>query len=305
MKWPTTGPGAGAPLARRWLLNLALLALVAALALVLWFRPGEEAAPEAPPLTPLARAAIDAIAITRPGEADVRLERREDGAWRLTAPIEARVDPFTLDALVDLAGAPTDRTVATEAGDLARFGLAPPELTVRLNQTEVHFGAAHPLEDRRYARHDSRVYLLPVRYYRAASAPYTNFIDTRLIEPGRKLTALALPGFRLTLEDGTWRRAPALEPLSSDRINAFVDDWKHARALRVQPYAGDPVRQRITLTAEGPEAGAAEITVGILAREPELVLYRPDEGLQYHLPASLAERLLTLAPEEERARTEE
>src|SRR5690606_37970034 len=206
--------------------------------------------------------------------------------------IEARVHEFTLDPLLDLAGAPTDRPVATEGADLGRFGLAPPEVTVRLNDAAVEFGAAHPLEDRRYARHGSRVYLLPVRYYRAAAAPYTNLIDTRLIDPGHKLTALALPGFQLALEDGTWRRTPPLEPLSSDRINAFVDDWKHARALRVQPYAGEPVRERITLSVERPEDGSTQITVGILAREPELVLYRPDEGLQYHFPAALAQRLL-------------
>ena len=287
-------PGQGAPLARRWLLNLALLALVVALALLLWLRPDGDAESEAAPLTPLARDAIRTIVIERGGEPAVRLTQ-SDGAWRLTAPLEARVDAFTLDTLLDLAGAPADRPVPLENGDLGRFGLAPPELSVRLNDTTVHFGAAHPLEDRRYAQHGERVYLLPVRFYRAAASPYTNFIDTRLIEPGRKLAALALPGFALTLEDGTWRREPAIESLSSDRINAFIDDWKHARALRVQQYADEPVRERITLTLEGPEGGQSRVTVGILAREPELVLYRPDEGLQYHFPQAMAERLLQIS----------
>lgn len=287
-------PGGDAPLTRRWLLNLALLALVAALALALWFATGEEKQAEAAPLTALARDAITSIGLERAGEPDVRLEKRE-GGWRLTAPIEARVDAFTLDNLLDLAAAPTDRPVATGDGDLARFGLAPAELSVRLNQEEIRFGAAHPLEDRRYAEYRSQAYLLPVRFYRAAAAPYANFIDTRLIEPGRKLTALALPEFTLALEKGTWRRAPPIESLSSDRINAFVDDWQHARALRVQKYAGKPVRERIQLTLEGPEGAGSEVTLGILQREPELVLYRADEGLQYHFPQAMAERLLQIS----------
>lgn len=299
-------PGGAAPLARRWLLNLVLLAVVAGLALLLWYRAGEAPAPEAAPLTPLVREAIRSIDIERPGEPAVRLARTDSG-WRLSAPIEARVDAFTLDSLLDLAAAPTDRPVAPGDGDLARFGLAEPGITVRLNETEVHFGAAHPLEDRRYVQYDSRVYLLPVRFYRAAAAPYANFIDTRLVEPGRKLTALRLLDFSLTLEGGTWRREPALEALSSDRINAFVDDWKHARALRVEKYAGEPVRSRIVLTLAGADGAGdeTEVTVGILAREPELVLYRPDEGLQYHFPQSLEERLLSLAPEKESVKSDE
>jgi len=35
----------------------------------------------------------------------------------------------------------------------------------------------------------------------------------------------------------------------------------------------------------------------ILAREPEVILYRPDEGLDYHLPPDVGERLL--APKNE------
>lgn len=283
-----------APIARRWLLNLALLAVVVALGLFLWYRPAGESEPEAPPLTPLAPDAVQRIEIERPEQPPVRLVRAE-GAWRLTAPVAARVDTFAVDSLLTLTEAPADRPVKTGGGDLAPFGLDRPAVTVRLDDAEVRFGTAHPIENERYILYESGVYLVPARFYDYASVSYTDFIDTRLLAPGRELVALELPGFTLTLEDGTWRREPEIEALSSDRINAFVNDWRHARALNVQKYAGDPVQERLTLTVAAPDGEPSALTIGILARSPELVLYRPDEGLQYHFPEAMGERLLSIS----------
>jgi hypothetical protein len=39
--------------------------------------------------------------------------------------------------------------------------------------------------------------------------------------------------------------------------------------------------------------GGAELALGLLAREPELVLRRADEKLQYHFRADAAKRLLS------------
>jgi len=39
--------------------------------------------------------------------------------------------------------------------------------------------------------------------------------------------------------------------------------------------------------------GGAELALGLLAREPELVLLRADEKLQYHFRADAAKRLLS------------
>lgn len=281
------------PLTRRWLLNLALLAIVVALGGYAWYHAGR--APEAtkPTLTTLRADAVLAIELARPQQPAVRLERT-DGQWRLTAPIKARADSFAVDSLLRLAQAPMDSTITPADPELARYGLDRPGLTVRLDDAEIRFGEAHPLKDEHYVQYESRVHLISNRYYAQAAAPYTNFIDSRLIEPGRKLTGFKLPDFTLTMRDGEWRREPAIEALSSDRINGFVDDWRHARALQVEKYSGKKTQEQVVITAENPDGGQTELRVEVLARKPELVLYRPDEGLEYHFPEDTARRLLEL-----------
>jgi len=96
-------------------------------------------------------------------------------------------------------------------------------------------------------------------------------------------------------KDGGWQRRPERAALSSDLINDFVIEWQQASALSVQRHSGKRPSAWISLTlASG--AKPASVRVGVLAREPELVLYRPDEGLDYHFPAELGKRLLQLEP---------
>jgi hypothetical protein len=95
---------------------------------------------------------------------------------------------------------------------------------------------------------------------------------------------------------GAWQMAPANKELTSDRINAFVEEWRHAQALSVTEYSGKTAHEKINF---GFAAGSPlkNLEIGILAHKPELVLYRRDEGLQYHFPEELGARLLQLRPE--------
>ncbi len=291
------------PLARRWWLNLALLALVAALGLYAWYRAGQPAEAPKTTLTALPADAVQAIEIVRPQAAPVRLERR-DGEWRLAAPLEARADSFAVEALLRILRAPIESTITTAASDLARYGLDRPRATVRFGTTEIRFGEIHPLKDQYYVQYGEAVHLIASHYYAQATTPPTSLIDSRLLEPGRKPVGFKLPGFTLTLKDGEWQREPKIEALSSDRINGFVDDWRHARALQVEKYSGKKARERVVITVENPDGGKSELIIGVLARQPELVLYRPDEGLEYRFPEDTAQRLLNLKTEDRGQKTE-
>ena len=283
-----------APLRRRWLLNLGLLVLVAGLGLFAWYRAGVQPEQTKQPLTNLTADTVRFIEVERPQRLIVRLER-VDGDWRLTAPIDARGDSFAIGSLLQLLQAPIEGSVASTGTALARFGLDPPQVTVRFDGAVIRFGEVHPLKNEHFVQHGTAVHLLPSRYYASAAAPHTNYIDSRLIEPGRRPIALKLADFALTLDDdGTWRREPTFTGLSSDRINAFVDEWRHARALQVQEYAGRKPQARVVLTLENPDGSRSELAIGVLAREPELILHRPDEDLQYHFPAGMDQRLLNL-----------
>jgi len=119
---------------------------------------------------------------------------------------------------------------------------------------------------------------------------------TRLLEDGRKPVNLKLPDFTLTLKDGTWRRQPKDEKLATDSINRFVDEWRHARALTVDRYSGKRVHEWIKMGFA--RDGKQEVLrIGILAYKPDFILYRKDEGLEYHFPEDTGKRLLKIHEE--------
>jgi hypothetical protein len=57
----------------------------------------------------------------------------------------------------------------------------------------------------------------------------------------------------------------------------------------VQPQSAKSARETFRIHLKS----GASFTLGVVAREPELVLARSDETLQYHFRAELAKRLLS------------
>lgn len=279
----------------RWLVNLALFVVVAALATFAWYRTGERGKDERAPLTPVAASDVRQITIRQPTRAPIVLERAHAG-WRMRAPISARANGFVVDNLLRVLRAPIEATVPAAAP--ARYGVGEQSLSVRFDDLEVTFGQQHPLKDLYYARAGDAIHLIARHYYATAAGAYTNYIDARLLEEDRSPIAFQLPGFTLTLADGAWKRQPEDAHISNDRINDFVEEWRHARALSVERYSRRAVVDRIRISFETDDSARKTLTLGILARQPELVLYRQDEGLEYHFPADTGKRLLGLTADE-------
>lgn len=280
----------------RWLLNLAIALFIGTLILVAVLKPGSRPAPENPPLTALAPDAIQHIRIQRPKRPDLVLDKQGDN-WRLTAPRSARANNFRVDELARLATAPTTVRFPAVADELEKYGLDHPLATVFLNDTEIRFGAMHPLQNELYVLCGNQVQLVPAAALRTALTPPDDWLSPALLEDKLKLLSLRLPGFSLKQNtQGAWVRTPALPDLASDTVNRFVDEWRLARALSVTSWSGKPFRERVTISvADGDKSRAIEF--GILARKPELVLVRLDEKLEYHFPEESGSRLLELAPE--------
>jgi hypothetical protein len=275
----------------RWILNLVLAGVIATLAAFLYFKPAGDPS-VGPPLTALAADAVTQIRIER-GTQTIELEKTDIG-WRLRAPLAARANRFNVDSLLRITSAPS--SFQATPSELGTYGLDQPTLRLRLNDEEIAIGAIHPMRQQHYVRYRDTVHLIPSAVLTAAFQPYTGFIDTQLLEHGRKLAALRLPGLRLELQDGTWRREPHDPQLSVDRLNGFVAEWEHARALSVAKLAARPAQGAVQLTFEQ-DGKRQTLTLDILAARPELVLARRDEGLEYHFPEDVGKRLLTLAAE--------
>lgn len=291
-------PGNSAPLAtppglrRRWLLNAALLVLIGLLAWLAIHRAGQENGAAGPPLTALAADAVMQIRIERPGHPAITLEKTGN-EWRLTAPVQARANPFNVENLLRILTAPGATRFPAVAQDPAKFGLDQPQSRVRFGDEEIVFGALHPLNNRIYVRHGSEIALIPAHYLSGALYPYNNFIDSRLFEEDRRITAIRLPDFTLTQKDGVWHRQPVQAGLTSDRINDFAAEWQNARALGIEKYSGKEILDRIEITSLRDDK-TEKLTLGILAYKPDFVLFRKDEHLEYHFTEDTGKRLLNI-----------
>lgn len=282
-------------LKNRWLVNLALTIVVLTLAGAVYFKRAHEDGVDSAALTPLDPAEITRIRIER-GDTAIMVLEKTGLDWRLTAPLAARANTFNIDQLLRLTGAKSATRIPADGADLKQYGLDKPQVQLWLNATLIAFGAIHPFKDLHYVRYGETVNLIPSHHFAPVAYPYTNYIDTRLLEAQRAPIAIELPGFTVELKDGSWRRVPEIKDLSGDRVNNFVEDWRHAQALSVERYGGTPVQARIRI-GFGENGQHSVLTLGILAHKPEFILYRQDEELEYHFPGETGKRLLNLAPE--------
>lgn len=277
----------------RWLLNLALLVAVVALGALYVYHRDEQKTRGGPPLTAIAPDSITRLRLERPGRPDIALQRK-DGAWRMTEPLAARASRFNAETLLRVAGARSELALAAAADGLAQYGLAAPQVRLRLDDEVIAFGSLHPFRHQVYVLYRNEVHLIPGQALGAVNRGYSHFLDGRLLEEDARLTALNLPGFTLRLEDGAWRRQPPDRTLGADRLSEFVAQWSNAYALSVERYGGRPALAAIRLTVARGEQKPKTLALGILQYKPEFVLWRQDEGLQYHFPEETGKKLLRL-----------
>lgn len=283
----------------RWLLNAALALFIAALLLWIHFRPpGGHKHADRPPLTRLVPDQITHIRLVRPGRRTIMLAKQR-GRWRISAPVSARADRFRIDSLLHVAKARVEDRFAAPARALAKYGLNDPDATLWLDGQKIEFGGSNALGGLQYVRYRGHVDLIATESFKPAALRLNDFYSSRLIQKNRRPVAFVFPDFRLTSHRGIWKVEPPNPHLSTDAINSFVDEWRYARALSVGRDHQKPVTGRILVryvTRGKPAAGPPHVmTIDIIERKPELVLYRPDEGLDYHFPSQMGRHLLNLS----------
>ena len=271
-------------------LNLFLLALVLLLGALAWLRPGlEQAPPER--VSDLDAAGVQRIRILHDDQSLV-LERRGEHWWLAGDP-PVPADRFQVDTLLGLLREVAVRSYDPAGLDAQAVGLEPPVAVIEFDGRAFRFGTTEPLEGLRYVQAGARIYLIDDRYGPLLQAGRAQLASRRLLPPGTRLGAIALPGQRLERDaQGRWRLDPPQPALSADDIQQFVTAWEEARALWVRSAegaadaAGPAVRLR---TAEG-----EEIRFLIRRDEEGSALLRPALGLAYRLSEATAGELLAL-----------
>jgi len=285
-------------MATRGLLNLVLVVLALVMGLIIYFEPGLEPADIPQPLTTLL-VADDAIGIhiERVKYDPVSFIKR-NGRWYLvTEQQELPASTFQLQALLRLLETSSTSQYAADTVDLAALGLDPPQATVTIDDVAILFGNTAPLDGKRYLQIDATVHLIEDRYQHLINAGWTNFVERKLLPADKSISRLQLPDMTLTLTDkDQWQLSPGKPGISADAIQQLLDRWDRVSALYARRYDGRTSDEIITLEfSDSPEP----LTFMVIAHSPELVLARPDWGIQYHLTHDAEETLLTLGEPEQ------
>ena len=266
-------------------LNVALLFGVVVVGVFVYLQSPADA-PVEHAVSRLTPAAAMSVRIERPGAVAVVLGKKKD-TWFLVSPFAARADEFMVQRLLAILRA---RTVHRfPAKELARFDLERPQARLIIDGQRFDFGLVNELSREQYVLTGKAVYALSTRYGLALPARPAALASRRLLAPGEALVRIAPPGFAVTDRQGRWVLDPARQDLSQDQINRWVDEWRSASALRIEPYQQGEPQNAVQLELRNGET----LSVGILSRKPELVLLRPDQRLQYHFVAEVGKRLLS------------
>lgn len=266
-------------------LNALLAVVVAALGTWAYFKPARDA-PVAHPLSALKSSEVASLHIERPGAASISLEKKA-GAWVMTAPFAARGDESRVRRLLEILEAKSAHRLA--ATDLSRFELDRPQARVTIGRQAFSFGMVNAVTREQYLLTDGTVFTVNPNYGTALPAHPAEMASPRLLGPAEKPVRFESKAFAVAQRDGKWTQTPAAKDLSQDDFLRWVELWQLAAAARVEPYVkGKPLETIRIQLKDG-----ATLPLGVLAREPELVLLRSDEKLQYHFRPELAKRLLS------------
>lgn len=279
----------------RWLLNVALAALVIGLAWLAWQRPGGVEEPLAPKLTDLSPEQVESILIEQSERQPMRLSKQADGTWVLNEPVRVRVLPYKVRSLLDLLTTPSLSVVPREKmGNPEQFGLTSASVRLTLNDLLVRFGGTNPIGMRRYVEVAGVIHLIDDRFYHHVRGDWTDWIDRQLIPQGISLQSIHSDQFQLTRQGGKWRLEPDLGA-GADVVAQFVDRWKMAQAMRItplQPRTGDPLPEINIVWQEGTPGVQGGLKLELSRTADEVILRAPQLSIQYHLTEEGARHLL-------------
>lgn len=281
----------------RWLINLGLLVVIAGLTLFLYLNPKKDAPSlNAVKVSELSQADVVRVGIEFPAKNPVVLEKR-DGNWFLVQPYAARAGLVPVSKILAILNA--ESVDKFDASDLARFGLDNPSLRLKLDDKEILFGTYNPVNGQQYIAFGNSVYLVSTQYSDAAATQVVELLDKHLLAPGEEVAGFDFShleqweatGLRVERAGSEWKVSiPGAKPVSSEMDDWFGDGWKTLSATSVKPYARDskaayPYFEIILKDGK-------RIHVDKHLESPELILARPDEGIQYHFPSDIGFTLL-------------
>lgn len=261
----------------RLLLTLSLL--VAVTGLTLFLVHGGDKKPEQAdiPLTAIAADTIDHIRIIRNGQDEIRFEK-QSGLWMMQSPYQLRASDLRINTMLKLLGTHSYAQYNSKDTQLSRFLLDQPQVSIEFNGTRIDFGDVSPLGEQRYVLYNNVVHIINDVLFQQLQAQAWFFLNTRLLPEHATITAILLPGHAIRRQQGVWAVEPA-DNITADKIVELANAWRDADAIAVSKF--EDTSQHNSIRIELEKQKPIEF---IMVREPpQLILARPDLGIQYHL----------------------
>ena len=269
---------------RGWMVNAVLLVAVSTLGAFVYFKPRADA-PVSYALSALHRADVKRVQLERKGDPAIRIERKGE-SWFITAPLSARADSFQVEHLLAILDARSGHRLA--ATELTRFDLEQPLMRLVIDDEPFGFGAVNAATREQYVLAGGAVYTISPRYGAMMPIDVAHLIRRQLFTPDESPVRFEFRDFTVALSEGKWRVSPPAGDLSQDEVNRWIDGWRHAAALRAEPYSGGKPIDAVKMQLKD----GRTLEFDILRKGSEFVIARPDEKLRYHFAAETAQRLL-------------
>jgi len=278
----------------RLLLNLCLLVAAISLTLFLVYGGKKKPEPVEVTLTGIKPETIKRIHIARKGQDEITFEK-QSGTWMMLQPYQLRAGTLRINTMLKLLSAHSYAQYPARNIKLSRFLLDQPQVSIEFNGTRIDFGDNSPLGNQRYVLVNNTVHIVNDALFQQLQAPPFFFVDTRLLPEQAVINALLLPGHAFRKKGSVWSVEPQAN-ISADRIVELVNAWHNADAISVSKYEDTTPHDSVRIELEKQEA--LEFT--IVRAPPQLILARPDLGIQYHLGDYDAEQMFlkTTTPEQ-------
>lgn len=277
---------------QRWLLNVALLVLLSGLVAFLYLKPKPAAEGNTVyEVSSYKLADFVAISAEFPTQTPTTF-KKVDNFWMMTSPHQTRADQASVQRILSIIAAKSETKIA--ADDLEKFGLNHPSVRLRLTKQdatviEFLFGTHNPITDEQYVLHDNAIYLLSNTYAESAKTQVVELVDKSPLKPTEKIAGFDFSHLeqwedtRLNIDliEGKWNVSIKNAKPEQNELNEWLDfSWVHNPAKSVEFYTPD---RKITYPSFVIKMqDGTKVKFDKILESPELVIGRPDAGLQYH-----------------------
>ena len=275
-------------LSKRWLINYVLIVLICLFTFVGNRYNVETGYQPQNRITPLKLQDINRVSI-QTADDNINLTRA-NGQWQIVSPIQWLANNITVERILGIANSETDSKLPANEIDLSTIGLQFPKAILSLNDTRIHFGATNQIGERRYLLVGSTVFLLPDLHLPFINGGINGIIDQRLLPRALALSSLQIGSLVITQTDnGGWQDGSSTS--SPDQLNSLIGNWQTLRASRIRSFKKKAAPlQKITASLDN----GNEVEFFLMSIKPEIIIARPDLGLQYHFKKDQYYNLLAI-----------